>query len=182
MIIEDGSGGGFAAAVDAENRLEVDAATAAKGLWINQENEDLYSASLSVTPSAGGVFCYIKNLDERDMIFVRISIRCPSGSTEGVEVKLNDVGTPVGGSTLTVTNRNAGSGKIADITGLFGQNITGLSGGGSLGEWYLHNTGGSHVLRWWNGVIVPKNRTITFYASTGLIPLNFVTIFYFASD
>jgi hypothetical protein len=93
-----------------------------------------------------------------------------AAATETVQVKIRDTGT-VGGThaVLVPVNRNAGSGKVADVTCESGVDITGLSGGDVVDELVA----GADMYRWkWqSGLIIPKNRTVSLYAVTGAIAI-----------
>jgi len=135
----------------------------------NQHEEESYSAVIDVTPTgAGDCFFYITN--NSDIEAVVTSLKLHAASAETIQVKIRDVGT-VGGThaVLTPVNRNAGSGKVADVTCESGVDITGLSGGDIVDVLIA----GAPMWRWeWeSGLIIPKNRTVSLYAVTGAIAI-----------
>lgn len=149
-------------------------------VYNENRNGNAYSAIVSVTPTgADDCFFYIKNNDAMDML-ARI-IRVRSASAESIQIKLGDTGT-VGGThaDLTPVSRNAGSGKIADVTCESGVDITGLSGGSIVDIIYCNTTQVEVVIP--GDLIVPKNSIISFYAVTGAVALNLTFGFYFDSS
>ena len=135
----------------------------------NQHEEESYSAVMSVTPTgAGDCFFYITNNNDIDAVVT--SLKLYAASAETIQVKIRDTGT-VGGThaALTPVNRNAGSGKIADVTCESGVDITGLSGGDIVDELMAGAT--MYRWQWQSGLIIPKNRTVSLYAATGAIAI-----------
>ncbi len=170
LIIEDGKGSGKTAAVNSENKLETLAITSTLEQHVNHHEGEAYTAMFSVTPTgAGDCFGYIKNNSEIDMLITSLMIRC--ASDEIVQIKLNDEGTPVGGSGITLVNRNAGSGKSADVTSQQGVDITGLSGGAVVAGAFVKGGESSLQVNITTSLIIPKNKVITFYAVTGTAAL-----------
>ena len=90
---------------------------------------------------------------------------------EVIEVKINDIGIPVGGNTVVPINRNAGSGNVADGVYEIGVNITGLSGGDLVDYIGIDGTTGTKKHSWESFLIIPKGKTLTLYATTGAIAL-----------
>ena len=90
-----------------------------------------------------------------------------AASDETVSFKIGDTGTPIGGTTATPVNRNAGSGNIADVTALYGVDITGLSGGNPCMAMFLKGGETSVRIAPLSGFVIPKNKVFTGYASTG---------------
>ena len=135
----------------------------------NQHEEQSYSAVISVTPTgAGDCFFYIIN--DSDIEAVVTSLKLHAGAAETIQVKIRDTGI-VGGThaPLTPVNRNAGSGKIADVTCESGVDITGLSGGDIVDELVAGTT--MYRWQWQSGLIIPKNRMVSLYAETGAIAI-----------
>lgn len=135
----------------------------------NQHEEQSYSAIISVTPTgAGDCFFYITNDDDIEAVVT--SLKLHAGAAETIQIKIRDTGT-IGGThaTLTPVNRNAGSGKIADVTCESGVDITGLSGGDIVDELIAGTT--MYKWEWQSGLIIPKNRTVSLYAVTGAIAI-----------
>lgn len=170
MLIEDGKGSGYRAAVTKENKLDVCAVTRTIDLYCNQGLGVSYSLLMSQTPAGpGDCFCYVKNNDDRDMVIT--SVKLYAASNEVFEIKLSDIGDPVDGSDATPVNRKAGSGNIAEVTAKVGNDITGLSGGTAVEV--IPVKGGETATRyeWLSGLVIPKNHTLTLYAATGGIAI-----------
>ena len=135
----------------------------------NQHQEESYSAVIAVTPTgAGDCFFYIIN--NSDIEAVVTSLKLQAGAAENIQVKIRDTGT-VGGThaALVPVNRNAGSGRIADVTCESGVDITGLSGGDVVDELVAGTT--MYKWEWQSGLIIPKNRMVSLYAVTGAIAI-----------
>ena len=168
--IESGEGNSDSAGVTTDFRLKTSAVTFTTEQEINHDNGQAYSYGVSVTPSgASQCFLYIKNNSDDDMMVSEFMLSAASDET--IIFKLADEGTPLSGTTGTPVNRNAGSGNSAGVTALYGVNITGLSGGGSVMSVFIQ--GGESGLRIvpLSTFIVPKNKTITGYASSGSIAI-----------
>ena len=170
LQIESGEGNSDSAGVTSDFRLKTSAVTLTAEHETNHHSQQSYSYGVSVTPSgAAQCFLYIKNNRDDDMIVSEFMLSAASDET--IILKLADEGTPLNGTTGTPVNRNAGSGNTADVTALYGVNITGLSGGGAVMSVFLK--GGESGLRVapLSTFIIPKNKTITAYASSGSIPV-----------
>jgi len=168
--IEDGTGDSYQAGVDKENRLKVSSIAETKEHIINHEFGKAYSFGFNDTPdSTGSCFLYIKNEDEDDMVVSEFML--DAASDETITIKLGDIGTPVGGSPGTLGQRNAGSGNIANVTALYGVNITGISGGWAVMSVFLK--GGETSVRRapLSSFIIPKNKVIAAYVTTGGIKI-----------
>ena len=135
----------------------------------NQHEEESYSAVMSVTPT-GAEDCFFYIINDNDIEAVVTSLKLHAAAAETVQVKIRDTGT-VGGThaTLTPVNRNAGSGKVADVTCESGVDITGLSGGDVVDELVANTT--MYRWQWQSGLIIPKNRMVSLYAVTGAIAI-----------
>lgn len=175
MQIEDGKGSGNFASVDANNRLKTLSISFKEEMMIN-ENGNFYSIYQSVTPTdAGDCFLYIQN-NSQEILHIP-SITLYTASAESVQLKLEDEGTPVGGSDIAPVNRFSGVGKTADVTVLGGIDITGLSGGVVVDEVFGSTT---QIKRYWNSMfILDTNKSITFYAVTGGVALKIMVSTFF---
>jgi hypothetical protein len=167
-LIIEGAGDGNQVGVTGENRLKVSAQTFTQEHQTNHHEGECYSVGAAVTPTAAGdCFLYIKNTSDTDMVVSEFMLRAASDET--ITFKLNDIGTPIGGTTLTPVNRNAGSGNIASVTAYYGVDITGLSGGSAVMSMFLKGGETSVRIAPLSGFILPKNHTITGYVTTGAI-------------
>lgn len=170
MKIEDGHGTGSKVQVNTEGCLCTKAVTIPFGQHINSEYQETYSIIINKTPTgADDCFLYVKNNSDKDLFVC--SLMASADTDETIQIKIKDIGTPVGGSTNTPVNRNAGSGKVADITCLDGVDITGLSGGSIVEQFVFDGNAGSEKFRYNSCIIIPKNHVLTLYAVTGAIAL-----------
>ena len=176
MEITGGTGNGFSAKVNSQNQLATAATMVTKEHDINHADGQAYSFPISVTPTlvstpATGCIAYLKNNNDLDLIVAEMSITATS--TETFQVKLGDEGTPIGGNTTTPVNRNAGSGNEADVTALTGSEITGLSGGKIVFGYTAEGGVSTKRIQPSTGYILPKNKVLTVYVTTGAIPVRF---------
>ena len=166
LQIEDGTGNGFTAEVNKENKLSTNSVISKQELHVNISEGESFTAMFSVTPTgAGDCFGYIKNGSVNNMVVATLMLRC--ASDEIIQVKLGDVGIPLNGSDITLVNRNAGSGNVASVTAQQGVDITGLSGGGVVAGAFIKGGESSLQIEITSGLIVPKNKIISFYVVTG---------------
>jgi len=171
MIIENGgSEGGYKAKVNKEGKLEVCSITKAFQLHTNWDKGQSFSMLIDKTPTAAGdCFAYLKNDSDDDLLISAMNLQ--AATDEVIEVKINDEGTPVGGTEVIPVNRNAGSGNAADGTYETGVDITGLSGGDIVEYIGLDGATGTKKHTWESFIIIPKGRTLTLYATTGGIAI-----------
>lgn len=170
MLIEDGKGRGFKAAVTPENKLDICAVVRTIDLFCNQAKGTSYSLLVSQTPTgAGDCFCYVKNNDSKDMVLS--SIKVHAASDETITIKVGDTGMPVDGSAATPINRKAGCGNVADMDCEVGNDITGLSGGDDVEVLFVKGAETSRRIEWLSSIIIPKNHALTLWATTGAIAL-----------
>ena len=176
MIINGGTGNGYAVGVNEENSLKVSAITTTVEHHMNHHDGLAYNLIFSATPTAtGDCFVYIKNTDDADMSFEGIDLW--NTASEYIDIKLNDSGTATGGTAITPINSNAGSGNEADGTFEAGANITGLSGGKTAYRIYHKGSTGMVHYNFEQDIILPKNKTLTLYAELGGTPLGGNIIF-----
>lgn len=182
MYIEDGKGTGYKAQVTKENQLVTWSIVAPLQHHVNHTHGDMYSLLINKTPTgAGDCFCYIKNTDDIDIVIT--SMKFSAATDETITVKFNDTGTASGGTATTPVNRNATSGHTAAGTFETGVDITGLSGGSSVDQFVIDGATGTLKVIWESGLILPKNQTLTLYATTGAIALvGSISFFYHDDD
>jgi hypothetical protein len=137
MNIEDGTGHGFKASVNSENELEVRAQITIRAEWENHNNARAYAMYFSqAQANSAGNECigYIKNTADEDLVIDEIAIH----SVAADHVYVSTVtGTAAGGSAITPTNANVGSGLTATCTTMQHTAITGLTAVGRLMNFYL---------------------------------------------
>ena len=128
-VIEDGTGKGFAARIDADNRIYTrtvnenefeHAVRNGRAFNVNTEFLTINSAS----PSVDNALLYLKNNGDEDIILTGwfIGTGDPQGTATGVGPTVKVIYNPTGGtiitnaSPVTLVNRQAGSSETFDIT------------------------------------------------------------------
>ena len=173
-FIRDGKGRGYLVGVSSDNRALVKAVTETVERYENEEGR-AYHLLFNQTPTAANdCFCYFKNDSSNDIILEGIWFRV--ASAEQVQIKIGDVGVPVGGVDITPVNCNAGSGSTADGTFQAGNDITSLSGGSVIEHYWLTNTDSKHF-NFEQDIIVPENSIMTLWAVTGAIAISGTLVF-----
>lgn len=180
ITIEDGKGRGILAGVTEKNQLLVDSSSADLIHFINHSDGQAYSLTFAITPTgANDCFCYIKNTSTNNLNINTTTLA--AASDEVIQVKLKDTGTPVGGATATPVNRNTSSNNTAIGTFQTGVDITGLSGGSVVDQFFIDGATNSQKYSWASTLIIGQNQVATLYAVTGAIALR-VTIALFYED
>ena len=182
MRILGATGNGYGAKVNVENQLHTSSITFDIAHHVNHDHGECYTMLISKTPTAAAdCFAYIKNTSDDDLIVCCVKFAATT-TDEIIQVKLGDIGTPVGGTAVTPGNRNAGSGEVADGTFEEGVDITGLSGGTAIDEYNIDAGTGSKIIPVTGGFIVPKNKVLSLYAVTGGIAIRGGITFYYHSS
>ncbi len=164
--------------VTSEGRAKVLALSVPLGHHINHDHGDAYTINVSVTPTgAGDCFFYMKNLSETDIIIEKICLYVAADDI--ISLNISDTGTPVGGTDVTPVNCHAQEGRQAEGTFQYGVDITGLSGGKLLHRFFFNGGDTSKEFNFNNNIILPKNSTLTLWATTGNAVVMFtIPIFY----
>ena len=124
-------------------------------------------------------FLYIKNLSNLDMIVEGIDIRLAgTDQMEIIEVVANDGEVPVGGNTNTPVNLNLGSANQADGTFLSSSEITGMTYGVTMFRYYIGSSSTTQPFNFEQDLIVPKNNTLTLWATNGDVQIDGMIIFF----
>jgi len=160
--IKDGNSG-YIAKVDNKNRLRTYSVVEDEPTYINRVEQEMYSAQWDggiVGATADNWIIYLKNTNStKDMVIVKVKHRCED-SDGTISFWLNVTGTPGGTlTTLTPTNRNAGSNNTANCTYYKSTNITGLSGGRKVGSVYGKDGEEFEHAVPCSGFIIPPNGT-----------------------
>ena len=170
MILEDGHGTGIKVKVVDSGYLSARATCIHFEQYINEVDQEVYSVIIEKVPTAvGDCFFYIKNNSDKDMYIA--SLTAAAATDETIQLYIKDEGIPAGTTANIPINRNAGSGKLADVTCYDGVDITGLSNGSLVEQFAIDGGTGSHKYRYNSALIIPKNQTFTLYAITGAIAL-----------
>jgi len=164
MKIDDGTGNGYQAGVDDENRLKTFAITEVEDKHINREGRQ-WSAYFTATPtSTNDYFFYIKNTGSSDLAISDIRIMGAAAQT----INYNYVtGTPSGGTTLAPLNRNSSSSKIPTATIETGANITGLTSTGTIFFERIDTANKRYKLSTSSNMILGQGGALAFEAVTG---------------
>ena len=131
-MIRDGTGKGYLAQVDDNNRIHVHSTNSTESKYINKFDKEAYTLPIPNISADASDNCivYIKNTSStKDLLIPRIRHRC-SGSDTIVKIYINESGTPTGGTTLTPNNRNSSSSLKATGTFYKGSDISGLDNNG----------------------------------------------------
>ncbi|KKL96670.1 hypothetical protein LCGC14_1842190 [marine sediment metagenome] len=177
FIIKDATGTGKTMGVNKDNQAEVEAVIEARDDYVNRVKEGAFSVLFDATPTgADDCFFYFKNTGEDDVHIEGFSLKL--AATEYIDCKLNDVGAPSGGGTLTPVNLHGGSGNTVSATIEDGNDITNLSGGSTAFRIYHLTSAGSVLHIFPIDLIVPKNGTFTMYCQTGTTALAGYIIFH----
>jgi hypothetical protein len=181
LTIEDGQGKGYAAAVSNENKLSVESVMHTIYEHRTRAGQS-FSASFSKTPTgANDCFFYFKNNSNDPVWISRIKLIVPT-TGDRIQVKLNDVGTPVGGTDITPINLNSGSGSKANATVLEGVDITGLSGGSVIDDITVAAAGDTKIFEWKSAIIIAPGTTMSLYAVAGALLIRGSISFSFVPD
>ena len=168
--ISDGTGSSRGAEVDVLNHLVTNSITQTIEHYINHVAGNAFNLLFSATPaSTADCFLYMKNTGAEDLAVEGFWLWLVAD--EYIDVKLNDAGTPVGGSTITPVNLNTGSGESPTGTFQQGNNITGLSGGRTVDRIYHASSQESQSYNFDQDIILKKNGVLTMYTQTGATAL-----------
>lgn len=182
MQVEDGTGKGFKAEVTEENRVKTDAVAQNLAQHTNRYEGETYAVPISITPTgAGDCFAYIKNNSDTDMVLNSLLLATTT-TIETIQLKIGDIGTPAGTTAVTPVNLNGGSGNEADVDCYKGVDITALSGGSVVAGIVVAPDESSFIFTPPPGIIIPKNKTLTFYAVTGAIAISMGALIVFHSE
>jgi len=181
MLIDDGKGRGNSAGVSDENMLTTLAITASLEHHTNHTNGRAFNLLFAATPaSTGDCFLYVKNTSDTDLVAEGFSIKL--ATSEYIDIKLGDTGTPSGGTDITPANLNSGSGVTATGTFQNGADITALSGGTTIERYYHLNSVASLYTNFNQDIVLQKNGVLTMYVQTGGTALAGTLVFNYHDD
>jgi hypothetical protein len=163
LMIEDGTGKGFLASVNSNNKLNVAAVVSSQEHYTNHKQGRAYSINFSATPTSGSCFFYMKNNSTAYDLSIE-GIWLYMEADDYFEIKLGDAGTPVGGSSVTPVNLNTSSGYLPEGTFLNGGDITGLSGGSVAYKLRHANCSCSVYWNFEQDIILGQNGIFTIYS------------------
>lgn len=183
LQIEDGKGTGRTAAVDSDNRLSTTAVVSSIEHHVNHAHENAYNASFDNSPTlANDAIFYLKNDSDMDLTvegFYLSTTGTLTGSSFDVFIEINTSDTP-SGTTVTPTNMNAGSGKIADVTCLKGSDLGITNGNGTeVARGRFTSAFSTSFFNFEQDLILPKGKSLALFCNDaaltvqGHIPFNF---------
>lgn len=182
MLVEDGGGTGRAAVVNEDQRLDVASVSSSIEHHVNHVHGLAFSASFSQAPTANDdCILFLQNTSDIDMVIEGFYL-ATSAACE-VYVQKNNTGTRNAATVITPQNVNLGSGKEAEATVEKGADLDGgaatLTQGGEIGRGVLHAAIQTSWFNFQQDLIVPKNKSITFWVDTagvivtGVVPFNY---------
>jgi hypothetical protein len=163
-IIEDGSGKGYSASVNSENRLKTAAVTEPSALHRASEDKGFNINTGPLSFTTAGTFIYLKNNEDDDLVIEAIAVGVNGLGTHSDIGVITIIDTPTGGDLLSdqtavSINRNR---KFGSAQTLVADVYSGKSGGTV--------TGGDDALLFYQGangrlfaginLIVPKGSSI----------------------
>jgi len=179
-IILDGKGTGYRAEVDSSNRLVTKSVSIPLEHYLLDVKGSVYTVPFTVTPN-GDDHCFlaILNTSTTKVLTVhQIIVQMPSGgAVQKFTSYLMQTGTPSGGVEVTPVNLNTFVGSDIAATVWVGTDITGLSDGSSLGNFYLPGTGYSATVEFQFGFVLGPNMYYSIYVGTGSIAMDGALVF-----
>ena len=166
MKIEDGKGKNGDMSVSAAQRGNVSAKTRDRTFYASRDDEQAFNALMpSFSATAGDYVFYIKNTSSSKNLFLN---SLEFHSVEAVRWRVWQVtGTAAGGTVITPSNLNLGSGRTAEAFCMGGgATITGLTLGNQIGT---HRTQplGEAGMDFGQGLILAPNTAIMVEYDTG---------------
>ena len=180
MIINGGTGNGYAAKVNSSNMLLVSSVSSTVEHYINHINKRAYNIVIEQSPTANDdCIFYMENTSDDGLIIEGVMLSVDAACS--VYLKLNDEGTRNSATDVTPVNLNAGSGNTAEGNFEYGADLDGGSAtltGGTIFEKYVFTAATNSDLRnFEQDVILPKNRTLTMWCSSSAATVNATIIF-----
>lgn len=166
MIIQGGTGNGYAVKVNNENMmLTLSVARTAIG-HVSIDEGNSYSLPFSQISNGGANDCilYVKNLDSKSMVISQMWLSCTAADT--IYAKYGMTGTAAGGATVVPINLNTNSAKMALGTFMTHTAVTGLSGGNIMFRSYFTANAISQRLYFDDAFILGQNGVWTLHVLT----------------
>ena len=165
MKIQDGKGRGPEASVSEDHRLNVSAKTNPRLFYVSRDDELAFNVvSIYATAAAGNIIMYLKNTSSTKQIFIK---QVHGYSDNNVLWKVWAVaGDATGGSELTPTNLNLGSGREAEAEARGDGSVTDITTGGIIDVFRSQAYGHGFVILE-DAVILGPNDAIAVEYDTG---------------
>ena len=166
MKIEDGKGKSGDASVSFAQRLNVSSKSKNRLFYISRDDGLAFNAVMPSFSAAAGVYVfYLKNTSSEKNLYID---HIEYHSIQAVHWKVFQcTGTAAGGTVITPTNLNLGSGRGAEATAMGGAaTITGLTIGNQIGTHRTEATGEGEM-DWGGGLILSPGTAIVLEYDTG---------------
>ncbi len=170
MIIKDGNGTGYTAAVTLDNRLSVDSVSVSREHHINSDHQKAFSLPFDAIDPVGAddYFFYVKNTGTLNLHITDVRLR----STVAGVVEIHVVtGTPTftAGSDIAPVNRVLGSTNTLTATLKTDTDTTGLTSTGILFYMNVDTAvlGDDTHLKTTSHLIIPPGQALAFLWDTG---------------
>ena len=151
MKIQDGSGKGYEAKVDSNNRVHAKSVTISGSLDSIQNGQGFTINTGSITYTAAGTMLYIKNDSDQDLVLQSLIFGLGQATTSD-SPEMTIVRGPTGGDLITdqteadmVQNRNFGSSELLNAETYKGKSGGTLTGGEDMGIVYLNTSARSVI-------------------------------------
>lgn len=167
-VIQDGTGTGYFARVDSENRLDVRAVSDATIIHESGQGNawNINTQNVSVSSAGENALLYFKNNSSQDAVVASLFIGIGTGTGTATDNALirayvNPTGGTLisGGGAVTVVNRRIGSGRTFNYTVLSGSSGSTITGQAATPILYQTQTASSRVAGDVN-LTVPKGQSI----------------------
>ena len=171
--IVDGTGKGYEAKVDSDNRVHTFSVIEPEDKAANKNGYN-WSLPFTTTPTgAGDYFFYMANTGNNDLLITDIRIYCAAAD----RFTINKVtGTPsyAAGGTITPVSKNLGQLRTVTATIKYDTDTTGLTDGGKIYDIPTPVANTLVTLTTSANIIIPKGTAIAMKATTGTASLTCV--------
>jgi len=183
--IDDGTGNGYSAKVNQENRLLTNAVTESNIEHTNFKEGRAFTVYGTANPAYEdpsatdtGLLCvfYLKNLSDLSLIISQMGIW--TASNQYIEPSINPTGSPTNVTTLTPTNMNLSSGNIATGDFYSGDGILGLEGATRVTRFRIPANNSTNFNSLDSRIVIPKNNIFVLY-STESVQIEFTFNFFY---
>ena len=166
MIIHGGTGNGYAAKVNAANKLTTFATMQTMINHVSNDEGEAYTLPFTQATDAGAdaIILYIKNTSDKNLVISQIWLSCTAADT--LYTKIGMTGTAAGGTVPVPINMNSSSANKAAATVHQHTDITGLTGGNMTWRSYFTANAISQRIYFDDGFILGRNGVWTLHATT----------------
>jgi hypothetical protein len=182
MIIEDGTGKGYQAAINNDNKLLTASVSSTIEHYSNHAQGKAFNLVFSSVPVSGSdCFLYIKNGD-KDNDIVMEGFWFKMEADDYIDFVMDITGTPSNGTSITPVNLNTNSGSSAIGTFENGNDITGLSGGNTVMRIFHANSKESIYRNFDQDIVIGYNGTLALYIGSGTVQVDGILSFNYHSS